>query len=76
MLELKDKVVKLFALDGATSRAVPRSDKGFVEQADLESALLSLGYKPRDVEQVTVSLLKRLEREAPLETLIREALRS
>ncbi len=75
VLELKDKVQKLFTLDPAHAGSTPHSGEGFAEQNDLESALLGLGYKPKDVEKVTKTLLKTLERDCPIETLIREALR-
>ena len=70
VVELKDKLVKL----GLTARAPAEIAAG--EGGALLSALLNLGYKPAAAERAAESARKALGEGAPLEELVKEALRA
>ncbi len=68
VVELKDKIQKSGLALGATKTAAPVND-------ELVSGLINLGYKPAEAERVAAQARSALP-SAPLQELIREALRS
>jgi Holliday junction DNA helicase RuvA len=69
VLELKDKVKWV----GRAAKAETLPAPG--PQADLVSALVNLGYKPAQAEKAARTAAERAGAKAPLETLLREALK-
>jgi holliday junction DNA helicase RuvA len=69
VLEVKDRLVR----QGLKSRAALPA--GGSPLTDLESALENLGYKPQQIERATKALKPLAAEGAPLEELVREALR-
>jgi Holliday junction DNA helicase RuvA len=74
VLELKEKVKLLEPAAGSTAPA--RSVAVATASGDLVSALVNLGYKPAQAEAAAVSVVERLGEAAPLEALLREALKA
>jgi holliday junction DNA helicase RuvA len=74
VLELKEKVKLLEPAAGSTAPA--RSAAAATASGDLVSALVNLGYKPAQAEAAAVSVVERLGEAAPLEALLREALKA
>ena len=74
VLELKDKV-KLLAGDESGASSAARSPSRSGAGVDLISALVNLGYKQSQAEAASAAVIEKLGDEAPLETLLREALK-
>ena len=72
VLELKDKVGKLIAGDAQPTGPTLLQES---VQADAESALLNLGYRPNEVQKAIQQSRERLEESANLELIIRESLK-
>lgn len=71
VLELKDKVSKLdIGSDVPTQQALPDQI-----QEDGISALVNLGYRPRDVKDTITKITREHDLPLPLDYLIREALK-
>jgi Holliday junction DNA helicase RuvA len=67
-LELAGKLV-------TTPGSAPKPSGSRQMLGDLASALLNLGYRPAQVDKVTRSLEEQVKEGAPMETLIRDALK-
>jgi len=70
VLELKEKLSKLLALDPEAIKA----EENFDTEDELSSALTNLGYKPKQVSLVIKKLSARFDKNTSLEKLIRAAL--
>ncbi len=74
VLELKEKVKLLGPVSGTSATSRPALLSG--PSGDLVSALVNLGYKPAQAETAAASVVERVGESAPLETLVREALKA
>jgi holliday junction DNA helicase RuvA len=74
VLELKEKVKLLGPVSGTSATSRPAALSG--PSGDLVSALVNLGYKPAQAETAAASVVERVGESAPLETLVREALKA
>ncbi len=72
VLELRDKVAKFISADALPGEQLPTED---TVQADAESALTNLGYRPVDVQKAIKRSREKLEDSPSLELIIRESLR-
>jgi Holliday junction DNA helicase RuvA len=70
-LELKDKLV----LGGATPSATPAAATRTSTDDDVHSALVNLGYRPKDAETALAAARKELGNEAEFSAVLRIALR-
>ncbi len=74
VLELKEKVRNLAVLPSAAS--APSAQPAGGQREDLISALVNLGYKPAQAEKAAEAAEEKAGEGAPLDALIREALRA
>ncbi|GJL63696.1 MAG: Holliday junction ATP-dependent DNA helicase RuvA [Nitrospirales bacterium] len=72
VLELKDKVAKYISADALPGEQLPAED---TVQADAESALTNLGYRPLDVQKAIKRSQEKLDDPSNLELIIRESLK-
>jgi len=72
VLELKDKVAKYISTDALPGEQLPAED---TVQADAESALTNLGYRPLDVQKAIKRSREKLDDPSNLELIIRESLK-
>jgi len=72
VLELKDKVAKYLSADALPGEQLPVED---TVQADAESALTNLGYRPLDVQKAIKQSREKLNDSSTLELIIRESLK-
>ena len=72
VLELKDKVGKLIGGDISQSKQAAPQDGA---QADAESALINLGYRPSEVQKAIKRSREKLDDTPNLELIIRESLK-
>lgn len=72
VVELKDKIAKNYALKPSEMAAGVKGDQAIV--SDSISALIALGYSPREARDAILKL--KIEKESSVEVVIKEALRS
>ena len=72
VLELKDKVAKFISADALPGEQLLTEDS---LQADAESALTNLGYRPLDVQKAIKRSREKLDDQSSLELIIRESLK-
>ena len=73
VIELKDKVGLASTSSEATTGEVPASAEPSTFQ-DAVASLMTLGYKPADADKLVREAVSKLDANAPVELLLREAL--
>jgi Holliday junction DNA helicase RuvA len=73
VIELKDKVGLASTSSEATTGEVPASAEPSTFQ-DAVASLMTLGYKPADADKLAREAVSKLDANAPVELLLREAL--
>jgi Holliday junction DNA helicase RuvA len=73
VIELKDKVGLASTSSEATTGEVPASTEPSTFQ-DAVASLMTLGYKPADADKLVREAVSKLDANAPVELLLREAL--